>query len=529
MDTSDTCHQTNDQRSGKLSPSWSKWMMVSIAVLATVWAWVPSIGSMVFDDAFITYRYAYNLATYGALEYNIGEQVQGFTTPLWTLLLSFASVILDPKQVPAIASILSTALFAGSCILVCHLMWPVTTMAIPQLLSVMLFLILTFSEQHVGMVAVSGMETGLLMFLLLMSVSLFVKGRISWSAIASGAVVLTRPDGVLVPIAIVLVAGFLRYRVRDIARFLSLAFAMVLPWLAFSWLYYGQPIPNSIIAKASIASLIESPVISKIKLVVGFFSSPVWSLLLWAMIAITFGLCGLFILRRFGERKALQPHTTPGTLVKHDISHHDNRFIGVVVSLSPLLLSLGVLWILYTVAYVFTPTSIHFMWYFVPLIFIRNVLVAISLYLSIATLSRIASPIAAGAAGLVLLIAIFAFIQPMPSYSEKIDAIDQGWTDMRSCAEWLKSHSHQADRIHAQSIGIVGFYSQRYILDNVGIVSPLALRYGLDNASTASLISTQRPRWIVTFYPELVYDSTLKSTYTAAKRCGQIYVFKRVQ
>ena len=40
------------------------------------------------DDAFIFFRYAENLSQHGALEYNLGERVEGFSSPLWVLLLA---------------------------------------------------------------------------------------------------------------------------------------------------------------------------------------------------------------------------------------------------------------------------------------------------------------------------------------------------------------------------------------------------------------------------------------------------------
>lgn len=45
------------------------------------------------DDAFIFFRYAENLSRAGALEYNLGERVEGFTSPLWVLLLAAADAV----------------------------------------------------------------------------------------------------------------------------------------------------------------------------------------------------------------------------------------------------------------------------------------------------------------------------------------------------------------------------------------------------------------------------------------------------
>ena len=39
------------------------------------------------DDAYITFRYAANYAAGHGLVYNIGEQVEGYTNFLWTILM----------------------------------------------------------------------------------------------------------------------------------------------------------------------------------------------------------------------------------------------------------------------------------------------------------------------------------------------------------------------------------------------------------------------------------------------------------
>src|SRR5512147_2781464 len=42
----------------------------------------------VTDDAYISFRYARNLALSGELVYNLGERVEGYTNFLWTVILA---------------------------------------------------------------------------------------------------------------------------------------------------------------------------------------------------------------------------------------------------------------------------------------------------------------------------------------------------------------------------------------------------------------------------------------------------------
>ena len=57
------------------------WIFVGFGVLL---AW---INRFVQDDAYISFRYARNLADGFGLVWNIGERVEGYTNFLWTLLM----------------------------------------------------------------------------------------------------------------------------------------------------------------------------------------------------------------------------------------------------------------------------------------------------------------------------------------------------------------------------------------------------------------------------------------------------------
>ena len=46
-----------------------------------------------FDDAMISMRYAANLAHGHGLTWNPGERVEGFTNPLWTLVMALAALV----------------------------------------------------------------------------------------------------------------------------------------------------------------------------------------------------------------------------------------------------------------------------------------------------------------------------------------------------------------------------------------------------------------------------------------------------
>jgi len=62
-------------------------LVLVLALVAAVAAF-QAFRSYVFEDAYITYRYAANLAGGRGFVFNPGEAVLGTSTPAWTLLLA---------------------------------------------------------------------------------------------------------------------------------------------------------------------------------------------------------------------------------------------------------------------------------------------------------------------------------------------------------------------------------------------------------------------------------------------------------
>jgi len=83
-----------DETSFDLGNPSSRITLVSIFTAAVIIRIVFHLSThFMWDDAFITFRYADNLAAGHGFVYNIGEHVLGTTTPLFTLLLAAFRVI----------------------------------------------------------------------------------------------------------------------------------------------------------------------------------------------------------------------------------------------------------------------------------------------------------------------------------------------------------------------------------------------------------------------------------------------------
>jgi hypothetical protein len=108
-------------------------------------------------------------------------------------------------------------------------------------------------EHHQILWGVAGMETQLATAILLAGIYFLLSGNITATGITSGLCLLARPDFVLwTAIAFVAIA-FTSYRdntFKPLLKYVGLVCALYGPWVIFTTLYYGSPIPNTIVAKS---------------------------------------------------------------------------------------------------------------------------------------------------------------------------------------------------------------------------------------------------------------------------------------
>jgi arabinofuranosyltransferase len=220
------------------------------------------------DDAYITYRYARNLAGGEGPVWNPGERVEGYTNFLWMLVLAGADVM--SFSVPATAEWLGLALAViaglGTYLLARELL-PGDGGQVAGLAAA----ILLASCGSWTLWAGAGLEGPLLAVLVLAGVLLHVReeaGRapagVATSGVAWGLAALTRPDALLffAVSAGCKAGGFIQARSRGPgdgeawragARSPAMSifgFAVIyVPYFAWRWWYYGHLLPNTYYAK----------------------------------------------------------------------------------------------------------------------------------------------------------------------------------------------------------------------------------------------------------------------------------------
>lgn len=211
-----------------------------------------------FDDAMISMRYGRNLAEGSGLVYNAGEQVEGYTNLLWTIVMAGVHLVVsDVHRTSLVVSAIGIVVLCAQL----HLVARLTRAATEVRWAPWLAMVTVGVNYALVFWTLRGMEVGL--------VGLLVLGAIAvthlwpeWSDRRRGitlaalllAAVFTRDDA-LVPVAVVLLFAVLALPAERRRRGLVLAAAAVGVTLALRvgvrWALYGELLPNTYVLKVS--------------------------------------------------------------------------------------------------------------------------------------------------------------------------------------------------------------------------------------------------------------------------------------
>lgn len=218
-----------------------RWFAWTFAALAIIWA---AALSWIGDDAFISFRYARNLAEGHGLVFNLGEKVEGYTNFLWTVL--FAPLIklgLDPAQTSIVMSI---ACYLG----VIALTWRFLSPRARPADTIPLAPIVLAASYVFASYATSGLET---MFGALLVVAAFSAARAERPLLAGAlgiAATMAHPDHAIFYAGLGLTLMIHRRRIAPLVLY-ALPFALVfVPYYAWRTHYYGDFFPNTYYAKS---------------------------------------------------------------------------------------------------------------------------------------------------------------------------------------------------------------------------------------------------------------------------------------
>jgi hypothetical protein len=384
-----------------------------------------------YDDPFITFRYADNLAHGLGFVYNLGERILSTTTPLFTLLLALFGCFWT--DLPSLANLIGTLSLACGALFI----WDMArTWNAPVVGWVGLLLYPTFT---LGLIAL-GSEIPLYVAFCLGAFAFYVRGRYGLAGLCAALAVLTRPDGILV--AVILTADYLMRVRRPILWSVVLMFlGLVAAWFVFAWIYFGSPFPITLAVKQHQGDMAIST-----RFAPGLLTIAEW-----------------YASWKYGAELLL-------ALIGISALGRARQWI------------LFLAWpVAYFGAYTFLGVSFY-PWYYVPLV--PGFLVLVGLGLSVvstmcfAVLQKMSRVVqlerdvrfflyTSGALAIVL----FTFqAQDVLSLRERPD---QRFGIYKAVGEWLVENTLPTAKVGALEVGIIGYYARRSMIDFAGLIQPL--------------------------------------------------------
>ncbi len=210
------------------------------------------------DDIFITFRYIDQWFAGHGLVYNPGEYVEGYTHPLWLLLLSgWRWLGFDMVSGSTLFGIVSQGLLLATMVYASWRMAGRASNALPVAAAAVAL------HYDAAVWATSGLETALFTFLVAAAVVVFSVPDIGERArlLTTGALLvlatLTRPDGILflITMGLIVIArewsrGSGGAEVRTRLLQFALPSLIFIPYAVWKVFYYGDLLPNTYYAKS---------------------------------------------------------------------------------------------------------------------------------------------------------------------------------------------------------------------------------------------------------------------------------------
>ncbi|MFV9503777.1 MAG: hypothetical protein AB4911_04345 [Oscillochloridaceae bacterium umkhey_bin13] len=445
----------------------SRWIDYGVMV----WAIIISalvfglMHNYAFDDPFITYRYAANLANDQGLVYNPGLQVLSTTALLYALFLSpFAALGLPLPLV----GVLLGSLGLGTCAVA---LWYLAKLSHAPVAGAMLSLLLPLSPL---LLATLGAETVLVIALVLWGLLLAWQGRVGLAGLLIGLATLTRPDAILA-VAVIGLLLLTRYGLDPTLRFAVVVMLVITPVILATWWYFGAPLPTTLQTKQSQAYMADSQSFLEGlgRYLVSLGRSP--------------GFWPLLVLAPLGLSTAL---TRPGPL------------------------NLVLLWsLLHVLAYTLLGVTAYF-WYFAPAITGLVVAAALGAQWLVERLRVLLGRRAT--AGLIAVGTTMVLFTHLQSVSVLAQADDLRLQIYRPAGQWLAANTSPDAQVGALEVGIIGFYAERPMVDFAGLIQPdvaAVFRAGGDYYDAARYaLARYQPAYVVnqeTLFPLLSADPTL--------------------
>lgn len=454
--------------------------------LALLWAGLVAAALLVafaatgYDDPYITYRYAYNLAAGTGFVYNAGEYVLSTTAPLYAVLLAGGRLL--GFDIPLLSNTIGCLSLAGGGLVFWRLgqVWQA-----PLIGTAGLVLYPTFPL----LITTLGAETLWYLLLILLGLLACAEQRYNQAAIWLALATLTRADAAVAVVAVgTYVLVMRRGRLRNLPWRAALFYVgLLLPWVVFAWAYFGAPLPVTLAAKQrqglmSISSSFFEGLIAQVQLY--------WQIHFYAL---HFGLL------------------LPGLLLLLTRQWHWLLLVG---------------WsLLYVVAYSLLGVTSYF-WYYAPVVVGFVALVGAGVAMAGVLARRWLARTSAAAVGGLLITLLL--VPQLLSLSFLYNNPDMRRADYQRVGEWLHDATPPDARVGVLEVGIIGYYARRPMVDFAGLLQPqTALQLTASTTYTDATIWATRhfqPDYLVLhegFFQQLDSEEDLRT------RCQSVRRFER--
>lgn len=399
------------------------------------WIWSSLVAGGLFwffrtsgyDDPYITYRYADNLAHGAGFVFNAGERTLSTTTPLYTLILAMAGFAGAPIPIASnLIACLSLAIGGLA-------FWYLGEVGQSRAAGTTALLLYPLFPLMIGTI---GAETALYNGLVLLGFLAYARACNVQAAVLLALATLVRADGVLA--VLVIAADMLLVRRRPPPWRAILTYAVLLaPWFLFAWWYFGAPLPVTLVAKQhqGLMSISEPFFAGMLRQARDdYWRYPVYR--------------GHFVLAAVGLLYGLA-----------------RRHLWLLI----------VGWsLLYVAAYSALGVTSYF-WYYGPVIpgFIALIGLGVQALhqLTAQFAGRRVAALAAGIVALALLYPQTAGVRYFATHRDLRLPLYQ------AAGEWLRAHTPPNSSVGTLEVGVIGYYAQRRMIDFAGLLQPeVALR-----------------------------------------------------
>ncbi len=391
---------------------------------------------LVFDDSYITLRFASNFFKHGGITFDGQHYLAGATSPLHIALTAALGLVFDLQSASLLVGILAFCL----CAVVVYV-WALQVYS-NKVVAVTAGLLVA-SNGWLVVDALNGLETTTFMLWSLLTFYLFSsRERKPYYVVPLVLAIMTRPEGWFVAASLWLWQGaqYLEKKDARILRSLRNAFIgfaiLCLPYVAFSLHTVGQLLPSTVFAKAFFFAEMNTPLPERHTMFLFNLARFCYTLLFPAPYL-------LLVFAVFDRRVARLPY----------------------------------LWfyaaLFYICYFVFFPGAIAHYWGRYQHIFIPIVIIAVS-----GGAAAMVERFRASSSRLPVVVFVILYL----IYNQSIGLVDAGrlyagaiastQSGIVDLAFWLKRHTRPDAVIAAHDVGAVGYFSEREIVDLVGLVNP---------------------------------------------------------